>query len=408
MKKSIQVFIAYSRKDANLLSEFRLHLSVAEQYRNIRIWYDGYLEAGTQWNLVIKNQMLKADIILLLISPDFLASENCYKELNEAISLHEKGKLKVIPIILRECLWEYTPFAKLQVLPDDGVPVSSKDKDPDSSYSKITKAIIKIADELTLDKNSLYKQVEHSEEFDNAKKSFEISISEATTFFEDSNWTEALIHFNVALRHYRQGFRMSKEELRRRINRCNLELEYESELKAGLVAFSSEDYETALFFYNNALIKKETPQLIKLMRECELKLNLPNLNSQNPINYNSSCLCSYGKDRKYCEIKLKYETIDERVAQELKGLIVESFNDGYHNFIINLINVKYIGTVGLSALLSGKKLLKDNGIIVLSQIQEKSILKVLEITQFDKIFKVFDTLDNAIEYLEQYAVLREA
>ena len=71
-----------------------------------------------QWDKIIKQELLDSDIILLLISSDFLASNYCYDiEIKKAIERHEKGEAKVIPIIVRPCDWKDLPFSKIQGLP---------------------------------------------------------------------------------------------------------------------------------------------------------------------------------------------------------------------------------------------------------------------------------------------------
>lgn len=65
-----------------------------------------------------------ADLVLLLVSSDFIASNYCYEvEMKRMLERNEKGETKVIPIILRECDWMSAPFGKLQALPIDGKPV---------------------------------------------------------------------------------------------------------------------------------------------------------------------------------------------------------------------------------------------------------------------------------------------
>ena len=70
--------------------------------------------------------MYAAQIILLLISSDFIASDYCYSiEMQRALERHEKGEARVIPIILRSIDWKNSPFGKLQALPKDGTAVKS-------------------------------------------------------------------------------------------------------------------------------------------------------------------------------------------------------------------------------------------------------------------------------------------
>jgi hypothetical protein len=87
-------------------------------------------------------------IILLLISIDFINSEYCYDtEMERAMERHQKGEARVIPIILRSCLWQYAPFAKLQALPKDAKAVQSW-SDRDEALTDIVDGIGKVAEEL--------------------------------------------------------------------------------------------------------------------------------------------------------------------------------------------------------------------------------------------------------------------
>jgi hypothetical protein len=88
------------------------------------MWFDGEIKPGEEWEKSIFEALNKADIILLLISADFISSDYCYDvEMKKAIDRHENGEAIVIPVILSHCDWTETPFSKLQALPKDGVPI---------------------------------------------------------------------------------------------------------------------------------------------------------------------------------------------------------------------------------------------------------------------------------------------
>lgn len=137
--EDIKIFIAYSREDQQILKVLRKNLRVLERTQNVTVWYDGEIEAGSDWEQQIKNNLHAADIILLLVSENFIASDYCYdKEMNEALSLHDQNKVRTIPIIAKECLWQRMPFARLQALPEDGKPLTSKDWDsPNKPYLQV-------------------------------------------------------------------------------------------------------------------------------------------------------------------------------------------------------------------------------------------------------------------------------
>src|SRR5205085_1249843 len=117
---AIEVFYSYSHEDERLRNELDKHLSNLKQQGLIVGWYDRNISAGTEWAYEIDAHLNTSQIILLLISPDFIASHYCYSvEMKRAMERHETGEARVIPIILRAIEWKGTPFEKLQVLPTD-------------------------------------------------------------------------------------------------------------------------------------------------------------------------------------------------------------------------------------------------------------------------------------------------
>ncbi len=123
-RMAIEVFISYARQDGKLRDEFDAHLANLRNQEIISDWYDGDILPGTEREEQIMYHLKTSQIILLLISKDFLASKFCYSvELKEAIARHKAHQARVLPIILRPTDWEGAPFAKLQVLPTEAKPV---------------------------------------------------------------------------------------------------------------------------------------------------------------------------------------------------------------------------------------------------------------------------------------------
>jgi hypothetical protein len=92
----------------------------------VRTWHDRQIGAGDLWKQAIDRNLEEADIILLLISADFLASDYCFDiEMKIALERHAAGKALVVPVILRPVDWQATPFRMLQALPRNGRPVTT-------------------------------------------------------------------------------------------------------------------------------------------------------------------------------------------------------------------------------------------------------------------------------------------
>jgi len=123
---AFDVFISYAHKDRKLRDELATHLSNLRNQGVISDWFDGDIPPGTEWKPQIMDRLQSAQIILLLISADFMASKFCYSiELKDAIARHDAKQARVLPIVLRPTDWEGAPFAKLQMLPSEARPVSA-------------------------------------------------------------------------------------------------------------------------------------------------------------------------------------------------------------------------------------------------------------------------------------------
>lgn len=121
----VKVMFSYSHRDEAVRDELEVHLAALRRQRQIETWHDRRIEPGTDFAGVIDENLEDADVILLLISPYFLASDYCYEiEMTRALERHEAGEARVIPIILDPCDWKSSPFAKLAALPLDGKPIS--------------------------------------------------------------------------------------------------------------------------------------------------------------------------------------------------------------------------------------------------------------------------------------------
>jgi hypothetical protein len=117
--------VSYAHEDSELQKQLNKHLEVLRKENIIDTWDDGQIVPGSVWNEDIARQLAIADLILLLVSSDFLNSTYCYKkEMTSAIERHKTGTARVIPIILKSCAWELAPFAKLQGLPKGMKPVT--------------------------------------------------------------------------------------------------------------------------------------------------------------------------------------------------------------------------------------------------------------------------------------------
>jgi hypothetical protein len=143
--KGIEVFFSYSHKDEELRDKLETHLSILKHRGLIQAWHDRKIDAGEEWKGEIDEHLNSAQIILLLISSDFLASSYCYDiEMKRAMERHDSGEALVIPIILRHVLWKGSPFSKLRALPTDGEPIKDGNwRSIDEAFADVAKGLEK-------------------------------------------------------------------------------------------------------------------------------------------------------------------------------------------------------------------------------------------------------------------------
>jgi len=122
----IRLFYSYSHKDETLRDELEEALTLLERQGLISEWHDRKIGAGEEWKGAIDQNLEEAQVILLLVSSSFLASDYCWDvETKRAIERHDQGVAKVIPVILRPCDWHGAPFGQLQALPKDAKAVTT-------------------------------------------------------------------------------------------------------------------------------------------------------------------------------------------------------------------------------------------------------------------------------------------
>ena len=121
----VTLFFSYSHKDEELRNELETHLALLKRQGVISSWHDRRITAGSDLNQAISSVLESSQIILLLVSAHFLASDYCYEEeMKRALEKHEDGSAVVIPVILHPCDWHSAPFGHLRATPTDGKPVS--------------------------------------------------------------------------------------------------------------------------------------------------------------------------------------------------------------------------------------------------------------------------------------------
>lgn len=144
----IEIFFSYAHEDEKLMDEVRRQLIVYERLGRILKWHDRKIPPGVEWQTEIDDRLRRAQIILLFMSPRFIESKYCYLvEGQEALRRHDSKEATVIPVVLRPCAWEDSPFGKLQALPSDAKPLSTWDN-LDIASLNVARGVMSVVDKL--------------------------------------------------------------------------------------------------------------------------------------------------------------------------------------------------------------------------------------------------------------------
>lgn len=144
-----QLFISYAHSDNKFKDKLEVALSVQKNTGKVEIWSDLEIMAGANWDEEIETHLRAADIIVLLLSDDFFASEYIWdKELPIVKERYEAKTAKVVPVLLRDCDWEDTEYRKIQAVPIEPygrklLPISLW-KNPSTAWNIVVKGIKKL------------------------------------------------------------------------------------------------------------------------------------------------------------------------------------------------------------------------------------------------------------------------
>lgn len=142
--KQKKVFISYAREDRLWVDSLEKHLSSLKRQGLISSWSDSQILPGQNWNDNILTELRSADIIIFMLSADFIASEFINEnEVPEAMEQNRQKGAKIIPVVLRPCDWSREPYNQFQALPDNALPIT-KWADQDEAFMSVVKGLSKL------------------------------------------------------------------------------------------------------------------------------------------------------------------------------------------------------------------------------------------------------------------------
>lgn len=136
-----KLFISYAHKDEEFMTALKTHLSPLERNGTIVSWVDREMIAGDKLDPEIQRNLETADMIALLISADFIQSVSCYeKEFRSALKREREDEIRIIPILVRDCVWEETELSEFLIVPQDANPIAES-SDRDAAWAEVTRQI---------------------------------------------------------------------------------------------------------------------------------------------------------------------------------------------------------------------------------------------------------------------------
>jgi len=146
MSDKINIFISYSHKDEEFKKQLDTHFEPLRQNGTVEtIWNDRKLLAGDDKDAEIHNKLSEANVVIFLLSADFIKSEYIRsKEFLFALDRHKKKEALAIGVLVRYCLWNETEIEKFIILPEDAIPID-KSENRDETYVKVIEGIIAAA-----------------------------------------------------------------------------------------------------------------------------------------------------------------------------------------------------------------------------------------------------------------------
>ena len=116
---------------------------------------------------------------------------------------------------------------------------------------------------------------------------------------------------------------------------------------------------------------------------------------------------SLDKQDKYAVLSLHEDNMNSLLAPALKYEFKVLSETGVPNFVLNIADVKFVDSSGLSAILTAKRLWEDVGTFVLTGVNSNSVKKLIEISKLDNALNIIPTVDESIDYIFMDEIERE-
>lgn len=126
----MNIFVLYAPEDAHYWQQLQKHLAELQRQNVISTYHEGSMSAGSTIAAEMQTYLDRADMVLLLVSPDFIASDRQYHYAEQA----QTAQKRIVPIIVRPCMWQDAAWGKFAALPTHGKAISQYDQLDDGFF----------------------------------------------------------------------------------------------------------------------------------------------------------------------------------------------------------------------------------------------------------------------------------
>ncbi len=144
VRVEVSVFLSYAPEDIAHRDVLVRHLEPLRRAGKVRVWHDGLVQGGEDRAAVVRSELDRAVLVLLLVSADYLATEACAEEMGRALDRSRTDAVRVVPVLLRPCSMGFEPIVKLSRLPTNGLPVTVW-PDRDVAWTHVVDSIATLA-----------------------------------------------------------------------------------------------------------------------------------------------------------------------------------------------------------------------------------------------------------------------
>lgn len=217
VKHQVKIFLAHAKENDVARARLDSHLSIMKRSGHIQTWHEGAIKIGSKWDESTREAFDSSDIVILIVSVDFIASDYFYDlGVYKAIERHKNGDAHIIPFILDHCAWRDTPLGKIQPFPRDGNPVSD--------WPNFDKALTLFVNDLKhIVKNIKERKKSNRKKEERLKETIEINVKDLEKLVEHNSRSRNRIYVNELdlLKKQVEYYRKEVDRLRRDNNRLS-------------------------------------------------------------------------------------------------------------------------------------------------------------------------------------------